>query len=69
LEINWYGTATTSATLGLSRVPAGQPSLRDRLANDPEVTVKLSKEDLDHAFAIRHHTRFSGDDHRSRPAG
>jgi hypothetical protein len=60
LEINWYCTATTSATLGLGGVPAGQPSFRDRLANDPEVTAKLSKEDLDHAFDIRHHTRFSG---------
>jgi len=53
-------TANTSATLGLGGVPAGQPSFRDRLANAPEVTAKWSKEDLDHAFDIRHHTRFSG---------
>ena len=46
--------------LGLGGVPAGQPSFRDRLAADPEVAAKLSKEDLDHAFDIRHHTRFSG---------
>ena len=32
-----------------------------RLAQDPEVSAKLSAADLDHAFDLQHHTRFSGD--------
>ena len=59
-ELVQRSALATSATLGLGGVPAGQPSFRERLSRDSEVTAKLSPEDLDHAFDIRHHTRFSG---------
>jgi adenylosuccinate lyase len=49
----------TSATLGSTGVPAGQPTFRERLARDPEVGARLSAQDLDHAFDLKHHTRYS----------
>jgi adenylosuccinate lyase len=38
----------------------GVPSFRDRLAKDPEVSARLAPADLDQAFDLRHHLRWSG---------
>jgi adenylosuccinate lyase len=39
---------------------AGRPNFRERLSADPEITGRLSVADLDQAFDLRHHLRWSG---------
>jgi hypothetical protein len=39
---------------------AGAPSFRDRLSQDPDVAARLSPADIDQAFDLRHHLRWSG---------
>jgi adenylosuccinate lyase len=46
----------TAAALGT----AGAPSFRERLGGDPEVTSRLSTGEIDQAFDLRHHVRWSG---------
>jgi adenylosuccinate lyase len=46
----------TSTALGT----AGAPSFRERLGGDPELAARLSPGDIDKAFDLRHHTRWSG---------
>jgi hypothetical protein len=36
------------------------PSFRPRLGADPEIAGRLSPSDLDQAFDLRHHLRWSG---------
>jgi adenylosuccinate lyase len=38
---------------------AGAPSFRARLGSDPEIAARLSPDDLDLAFDLRHHLRWS----------
>jgi adenylosuccinate lyase len=45
-----------SAELGSGR----PPSFRDRLSADPEIAGRLAPGDLDQAFDLRHHLRWSG---------
>ena len=58
-ELVQRSALATAATLGRGGVAAGQPSFRQRLAEDPEVAAKLTPADLDHAFDLKHHTRYS----------
>jgi adenylosuccinate lyase len=46
----------TAQTLGTT----GAPSFRERLGQDPELSARLSTADLDQAFDLRHHLRWSG---------
>jgi adenylosuccinate lyase len=46
-----------AATLGGA---ATGPSFRDRLAADPDIAARLSREDLARCFDLSHHLRFSG---------
>jgi adenylosuccinate lyase len=38
----------------------GQPSFRDRLSGDPEISSKLSADELGRAFDLQHHLRHAG---------
>jgi adenylosuccinate lyase len=46
----------TAMTLGT----AGAPTFRERLSQDADVAARLSAADLDKAFDLRHHLRWSG---------
>jgi hypothetical protein len=47
-----------SAELGGATSPS--PSFRARLGADQDITSRLSAADLDRAFDLRHHLRWSG---------
>jgi adenylosuccinate lyase len=47
------------ATAGALGSP-GAPSFRDRLGGDPEVAARLTAAQIDQAFDLRHHLRWSG---------
>jgi adenylosuccinate lyase len=50
----------TSAELGAGGLPATAPSFRARLGGDPDIASRLTSADLDRAFDLRHHLRWSG---------
>jgi adenylosuccinate lyase len=46
----------TAAALGTP----GAPAFRDRLGGDPDVAARLTPAQIDQAFDLRHHLRWSG---------
>jgi adenylosuccinate lyase len=48
------------ATAGALGIP-GAPSFRERLGNDPDVAARLQPAQIDQAFDLRHHLRWSGE--------
>jgi adenylosuccinate lyase len=44
-----------------SKPDAGAPSFRQRLGRDADIASKLSAEELDRAFDLQHHLRWTGE--------
>jgi hypothetical protein len=53
------GGVTPKGLLNFLSAGTGGPGFRQRLAQDPDIAAKLSPEELERAFDLAHHLRWS----------